>query len=88
MNKHTSISRTRTFRIGGAIAFSILVSMALLLLAWPNAMAAAETPTNPDDPTRSPDATLPDVPIVFVSRNRLETLDNIHVGPPLDVPGR
>ncbi len=88
MNKHTSISRTRTFRIGAGIAFAVLVAVALLLLAWPNAMAAAETPINPDDPSLSPDAPLPDVPIVFVSRNRLETLDNIHVGPPVDVPGR
>ena len=86
MNKHTSISRT--FRIGAGIAFAVLAAVALLLLAWPKAMAAAETAVSPNDPTLSPDATLPDVPIVFVSRNRLETLDNIHVGPPVDVPGR
>ena len=71
MNKHTSISRTRTFRIGGLIALLALAAVALLLPAWPNAMAAAETLASPDDPTLSPDATLPDVPIVFVSRNRL-----------------
>ena len=86
MNKHTSISRTLS--IGGLIALLTLAAVALLPLVWPNTMAAAETLANPGDPTLSPDAPLPDVPIVFVSRNRLETLDNIHVGPPVDVPGR
>ena len=79
---------SRTLGIGGLIALLALAWVALLFLAWPNALAAADTPTNPGDPALSPDAPLPDVPIVFVSRNRLETLDNIHVGPPVDVPGR
>ena len=86
MNKQASISKT--MGIGGLIVVLALVAVALLLVVWPNAMAAAETPPGPSNPTLSPDAPLPDVPIVFVSRNRLETLDNIHVGPPLDVPGR
>ena len=86
MNKHTST--LKTLSIGGLIALLALAAAVLLLLAWPNAMAAAETAVSPNDTTLSPDAPLPDVPIVFVSRNRLETLDNIHVGPPLDVPGR
>lgn len=86
MNKHTSISKTLS--IGGLIVVLTLAAVTLLLVVWPHAMAAAETPTGPNNPTLSPDAPLPDVPIVFVSRNRLETLDNIHVGPPVDVPGR
>ena len=86
MNKQTSISKT--LGIGGLIVVLTLAAVALLLVVWPNAMAAAETPPGPSDPILAPDAPLPNVPIVFVSRNRLETLDNIHVGPPLDVPGR
>lgn len=86
MNKHTST--LKTVSVGGLIALLALAAAALLLLAWPNAMAAAEMAVSPNDPTLSPDAPLPDVPIVFVSRNRLETLDNVHVGPPVDVPGR
>ncbi len=100
MNKQTSISRT--FRIGGMVALLTLAAVALLLWAWPNAMAAADTPTSTNAPVLPPDdaasltpdaaSLTPDAalltPIVFVSRNRLETLDNIHVGPPVDVPGR
>jgi hypothetical protein len=39
-------------------------------------------------PRSAPDLPAPEVPIVFVSRNRLATLDGIHVGPPLDILGR
>lgn len=31
---------------------------------------------------------LPDIPIVFVSRNRMPNWHRVHVGPPVDVPGR
>ena len=34
------------------------------------------------------DGPLPDVPIVFVSRNRLPNWNRVHIGPPVDVPGR
>jgi len=83
MNKHRNISRA--FGTSGLVALSMV---ALLLLVGPMTLAAAGPSAGPDDPVITPDNPLPDVPIIFVSRNRLATLDNIHVGPPLDIPGR
>jgi hypothetical protein len=39
-------------------------------------------------PQAAPDLPMPDVPIVFASRNRMPTLDGVHVGPALDIIGR
>jgi hypothetical protein len=84
---------------GGRIALLILVTVELMLLLGPSQLAAAKASASPSEPILTPDSgpklphrtgeqAWPDVPIVFVSRNRLQTLDNIHVGPPLDVLGR
>jgi len=86
MNERTCPVKT----LGIALLTGILVlaAAALLFLVWPRPMAAAQVTASPGDPVLTPDGRLPDVPIVFVSRNRLATLDNVHVGPPLDVSGR
>ncbi len=90
MNKHTrrNLPNCTTSRKVGLIALLGLAAATLLLAAWPNAMAAAQTTVSSSEPVLLSDGPLPDVPIVFVSRNRMETLDGTRVGPPLDIAGR
>ncbi len=83
MHEHTRSPEAPPVR--RLVALGALVAVALLV--WPTATAAVETP-GAQDPIEQPEPALPDVPIVFVSRNRLETLDNIYVGPPVDIKGR
>lgn len=69
-------SRTICFRLRSCLAAALLLSLALSAGAI---LAVGQNPPAGGD-------TLP--PIVFVSRNRLETLNNYEVGPPVEVIGR
>ena len=66
----------------------ILASLILFLLPWPDVLAVSEPTSLSEDLVLISDGPLPSEPIVFVSRNRMETLNNIYVGLPVDVPGR
>lgn len=72
----------------GAVGLGVLSAVALLFAAWLQPTASAGGTADHVAPVLTPNGSQPQVPIVFVSRNRLETLDNIHVGPPVDVLGR
>ncbi len=68
--------------------FGLTCLVGILISALPGT-AKAEKPFNANiiDPTVQ-EGLLPDVPVVFASRNRLSNWKKVHIGPPVDVVGR